>query len=86
MTPDERCKGPHSWRVERGPDGAYSVTRCKWCGVLQSVYPTVKELEPFIGRNWGVCRKTPRNLTKYDRCLTRKEFKAAQEAALKARP
>jgi hypothetical protein len=52
---------------------------------MQTEWPTADELIPFIGRNWAVCRKTAANVARYGRCLTPKQFKAAQQAALAAR-
>lgn len=47
--------------------------------------PTAAELSALLGSNWAVCRKTAANVVRYSRCLTPKEFKAAQQAALAAR-
>lgn len=48
-------------------------------------YPTAAELAPFLGTRWAICRKSPKNLARYGRCITRREFQAAQQKALAAR-
>lgn len=48
-------------------------------------HATAAELERMLGRNWAICRKTARNLARYDRCLTQSEFKAAERVALQSR-
>jgi len=48
-------------------------------------YPTADELRPFLGDNWSVCRATAANMARYGRCITPKQFRAAQELALAAR-
>jgi predicted amidohydrolase YtcJ len=49
-------------------------------------WPTVDELRPFLGSHWAVCRATPASLTRYGRCITRKQFVEAQAKALARRP
>lgn len=51
-------------------------------------YPTVEELEPFLGKDWAICRRTAGNLLRYGPdCLliTRSEFRKAQKMALASR-
>jgi hypothetical protein len=47
--------------------------------------PTAAELSAVLGSNWAVCRKTAKNMARYSRCLTPKEFAAAKRQALAAR-
>lgn len=46
---------------------------------------TPEELRRILGPSWGICRKTPTNLERYGRCITRKEYEAAQRQALRER-
>lgn len=48
-------------------------------------YPTVDELRPYLGDNWAICRATIANLARYGRCITAKQFAAAQDMAVAAR-
>jgi hypothetical protein len=48
-------------------------------------YPTADELRPFLGDKWTICRKTAANMARYGKCISLKEYKAAQEKALAAR-
>jgi hypothetical protein len=46
-----------------------------------SLAVTARDLEPFLGKGWGICRKTPANLERYERCITHAEY---EDAVLKA--
>lgn len=47
--------------------------------------PTADELRPYLGDNWGLCRATLRNRERYKRCVSLKQYAAAQAAAIEAR-
>lgn len=46
---------------------------------------TAEELRAILGENWGICRKTPNNLERYARCITRKEYDEANKLAVSNR-
>jgi hypothetical protein len=48
-------------------------------------YPRAEELSAILGNRWTVARKTPRNLARYERCITRKEYLEACKKALAQR-
>jgi len=47
--------------------------------------PTCDELNEVLGPNWAICRATPRNKAQYARCLTPKQYEAAEREALRRR-
>ena len=47
--------------------------------------PGPDDLEPYIGRQWAICRDTPANRERYGRCLTKKQYAEAQDKAITAR-
>lgn len=47
--------------------------------------PTVHELEPFIGRNWAICRNTKKMRERYDNCLSPAGLHKAKIKALAVR-
>ena len=53
--------------------------------LLEDGEASVEEMAPFIGRNWGLCRKTPANLAKYERCLTVADYEDARRRGMNAR-
>lgn len=49
-------------------------------------HPTAAEIAAITGGcKWAVCRKTPKNLARYDLCLTQAEWTALRKAALATR-
>ena len=56
----------------------------KQCEDWYATHATNDELCAGLGPNWAVCRKTPRNVTRWN-CVTRKEYDAACKRALAAR-
>lgn len=38
-----------------------------------------QHLNATFGPNWAICRKTPRMLARYDRCITQREYRSAVE-------
>lgn len=69
--------------IEKGSAPTLQQTQL-WFSWLTDPFPSVDELDPYIGRNWVLARKSPR-LAHYDRHLSQKQFNEAQLAALKAR-
>lgn len=43
---------------------------------------TAAELRAILGPSWGICRPTPRNLERYTRCITKKQYDAANARAV----
>lgn len=46
---------------------------------------TPEELRAILGPNWAICRKTPSNISRYGRCITRREYDQANRAAIELR-
>jgi len=51
----------------------------------EPIYATAEELREILGEGWAICRPTPRNLERYKRCITRKQYEAAERQALQQR-
>ena len=47
--------------------------------------PSPEEINAILGPSWGICRATPRNLERYSRCITKREYDAALKEALRRR-
>ena len=43
---------------------------------------TANELRAILGPGWAIARKTPANLARYGRCITRREYEEACRQAL----
>ena len=46
---------------------------------------TPAELREILGPGWGICRPTPRNLERYARCITKKQYDEANRLAVARR-
>lgn len=46
---------------------------------------TAEELRAILGPSWGICRKTPKNLERYTRCITLREYNDAHRLAVSRR-
>jgi hypothetical protein len=47
-------------------------------------YPGAEALTAILGKGWAIARKTPRNLARYGRCITRREYEEAARQAVEA--
>lgn len=58
----------------------------KWLETYRDKNASPDELNAILGKSWAICRKTPNNLARYARCLSPKEYAAAEAKAIAARP
>lgn len=58
----------------------------KWLEAYRDKHASPDELDTILGPSWAICRKTPNNLERYARCVSPKEYAAAEAKAIAARP
>lgn len=56
-----------------------------YAALYYAEHPTLQELDAVLGRKWAVCRKTAKNLARYERCISPAEFKRIEASILAAR-
>jgi hypothetical protein len=57
-----------------------------WLAEFRATNATPWEFNAVLGTSrWALCRKTARNLARYERCLTRKEYDEANREAIRRR-
>jgi hypothetical protein len=48
-------------------------------------HATPEELQRILGPKWAICRATENNRQKYGRCITQKQYEAANAQAVRER-